>query len=230
MGIVAAGAVATGPAPAQPPGSGAEGGDPVLVDRVVAVVDEDPILMSDLERVIALGLVAEKDDESPEELRRRVLDGLIEEKLRFHELDRFGFVEVPLDEVEAQYQRIRSGFASEQAFADQLAAVGLDEQGLRQLVARQIMVLIFVQERLGPRVFVDLDSIQAYYDDELVPELRRRGAEVPPVDAVREKIRAVLRERLLDEEIESWTDELRGEADIEDFFDEVIGPTAGPGG
>jgi len=36
---------------------------------------------------------------------------------------------------------------------------------------------------------------------------------------VREKIREVLREQRLNEEIERWTEELRREADIEDYFD-----------
>ena len=34
---------------------------------------------------------------------------------------------------------------------------------LRQLVARQLMVLTYVDEQLGPRVFVSLDDINAYY-------------------------------------------------------------------
>jgi hypothetical protein len=37
---------------------------------------------------------------------------------------------------------------------------------------------------------------------------------------VREEIRAVLREMRLNEEIERWTEELRQEADIVDYFDD----------
>ena len=68
-------------------------------------------------------------------------------------------------------------------------------------------------------MFVDLDDIQRYYERELVPELRRRQASVPPLATVREEIRDLLRERRLNEEIERWTEELRREADIEDYFD-----------
>ena len=42
---------------------------------------------------------------------------------------------------------------------------------------------------------------------------------IPPVREVREAIRQVLREELLNEEIERWTDELRRDADVVDYFD-----------
>ncbi len=194
--------------------SGAE-----LVDRILAVVNDDPILASDLDRVIGLDLAERAQGESEEDFRRRVLDLLIDEKLRFQELDRFGFEEVPIEEVEAQFEAVKSRFRSTAEFERRLEKLGLDAQGLRQLIARQLMVLIYVDERLGPRVFVGLDEIRAYYNDVLTPELRSAGQPVPAIEAVREDIRAVVKEQRLNEEIERWTEELRLEADIADYFD-----------
>src|SRR5215203_2755138 len=71
------------PAPTPPP---APEGKVVLNDRVRAVVDEDPILTSDVRRVIRLGLQERNPGEADVPFRRRVLDGLIEERLRFHEI------------------------------------------------------------------------------------------------------------------------------------------------
>ncbi len=81
------------------------------------------------------------------------------------------------------------------------------------------MVMTFVEERLGPRIFVGLDDIRAYYDNELVPRMKSEGVDAPPIQEVREEIRTVLRERRLNEEIERWTEDLRDEAVIEDHFD-----------
>ena len=64
-------------------------GDKEPVDRLLAVVDDDPILESQLEQIIGIGLVEQQEGEDEERFRRRILDGLIEEKLRFHEVDRF---------------------------------------------------------------------------------------------------------------------------------------------
>jgi len=97
--------------------------------------------------------------------------------------------------------------------------LGLDEQGVRQVLARQVMVWVYVEERLGARIFVGLEDIRKYYDENLVPELEEKGNSVPPVQDVREAIRAVLREQRMNEELERWTIELLQNADIEDYFD-----------
>lgn len=189
------------------------------VDRLLAVVDDDPILESQLDQMIGIGMVEQQDAEGEARFRRRILDGLIEEKLRFHEVDRFGFAEVPVDEVEEQFEAVRDRFPDAQSFQARLQELNLNELGLRQLLARQVMVLIYVEERLGARVFVGLEEIQAYYDAVLVPQLEASKEPIPPVREVREAIRQVLREELLNEEIERWTDELRRNADVVDYFD-----------
>ena len=126
---------------------------------------------------------------------------------------------MPVDQVEEQFEAVRGRFPNERTFKARLEELGLDEQGLRQLLARQVMVLIYVEERLGARVFVGLEEIQAYYDEVLVPRLKEEDQLVPTIREVREPIRQVLREELLNEEIERWTDELRRDADVVDYFD-----------
>jgi hypothetical protein len=198
---------------------GAEAVAPRLVDRVVAVVDEDPILASDVERAVALRLVERSPGEPDEQLRRRALDGLIEQRLRLHEIARFGLEEASLDEVERQFARLRAEFADEAAWRAELERLGLDEGGVRQLLARQLSILAYVEERLGPRIFVGVEEIRRHYDEELVPALAAEGRSPPPIEEVRESIRAVLRERRLNEEIERWTAELRAAADVVDLLE-----------
>ena len=186
----------------------------VLQDRVLAVVDEDPILASDVDRVIKLGLMKPNPGEADAAFRRRVLDALVEERLRFHEIDRYGFEQVPVEEIEAQVARIRQNFPEDAAFRQALKEVGLDLKSLRQLVARQLLVLAYVDERLGARVFVSLDDISRYYRGVLTPQMQRQGQTPPPLEEVREQIREVLKQQKLNQELENWTEELREEADI----------------
>lgn len=197
--------------PAQP--------DLELRDRILAVVDEDPILSSDVDRSIALGLAERREDEGERAFRRRVLSSIIDQRVRLHEVARFGIEQVPVEEIEAQVDEIRSRFPSEEALRERLAEVGLDLPGLRQLVARQLSVWIYFEEFLGPRIFVSLEDIRTYYEETLVPELEARGAPVPPIDEVREDIRGLLKERRLNRAIEERTEELRREADVLTFFD-----------
>jgi len=193
---------------------------PVLKDRIVAVVDEDPILASDIERDAGLGLVARNPGESDTAYRRRILGLLVEQRLRFHEIDRFGLVQVPVDQVEKNLAEIRSRFPDPAAYQRRLKELGLSENGLKQLVTRQLMVLTYVDERLGPRVFVSLDDIRAYYRDVMTPELAKKHQPIPPLEDVRETIREVLREQRLNQEIDRWTEELRSKANTANYFDQ----------
>jgi len=191
----------------------------LLRDRIVAVVDEDPILSSDLDRSITLGLVARNDGESDKAFRRRVLETLIDQRVRFHEVTRFGLEQVPVSEIEDQVEAIRSRFPSAKEFQQRLQDVGLDLESLRQLVARQLMVWTYFEEFLGPRIFVSLEDIREYYEQTLTPTLEDHGQPVPPIEQVREQIRQVLKEQRLNEAIDSRTEELRREADIVNYFD-----------
>jgi len=213
----------TAAASSQAPGASSTASAPrklTLRDRIVAVVDEDPILSSDLDRAITLGLVARRDDESDQAFRRRALDTLIDQRVRFHEVTRFGLEQVPVSQIEDQVEAIRSRFPSEEEFRRRLADVGLDRESLRQLVARQLMVWTYFEEFLGPRIFVSLEDIRDYYEQPLTPTLEPHGQPVPPIEQVREEIRQVLKEQRLNEAIESKTEELRREADIVNYFDD----------
>jgi hypothetical protein len=210
-----AAAQAAKPAAKKPPAAtSATAGKAKLQDRVLAVVDDDPILDSDVERVVRLGLDAPKPGESEDSFRRRVIDEMIDQRLQFHEIDRFGFGQVPVDEIEKRVAALRARFPSDAAFQKALKDVGLDLKGLRQLVTRQLLVLTYVDERLGPSVFVTPDDINRYYRDVLTPEMRKRGQSPPPVDDLRESIRETLKQQKMTQQMESWTKGLRDKADI----------------
>jgi hypothetical protein len=201
------------PAPAKP-APPAAAGPATLRDRVLAVVDEDPVLASDVERAIRLGLEQPRPGEADERFRRRVLDALIDQRLQFHEIDRFNFEQVPVDEIQKRVADIRSRFPDEAAFQKALKEVGLDPKTLRQLVARQLLVLTYVDERLGARVFVGSDELNRYYREVLTPEMQKRGQQPPPLEDVREDIRETLKQQKMTQEMAKWTQELRNKADI----------------
>lgn len=194
--------------------------EPRLVDRIVAVVDQTPIFHSEIEQVIDLGLVERTEGESLDALRRRVLSELIDQRLRAQQVGRFGTRTVSIEEIETAVAELRAAYPSEEAFEEQLRRASATVEELRQIVARQLAEVDYVDRRLGPRVFISLEDIQSYYDEELVPALKEQGTEPPPLSEVRETIREVLRERRLNEEIERWTGELRREADIQILIDD----------
>ncbi len=210
------------PAAPQAAQSSQPAGPAKLQDRIVAVVNEDPILESEIDRAIILGLQQPKEGENERAFRRRVLDTLIEDRLRLHEIDRFGFMQVAVEDVDEYLAEIRSRFATEEEYQSALQKAGISQRALRQLVARQLMTLTFVEERLGPRVFVSLEDINEYYRNTLTPEMQRRSQAVPPIEDVREDIRVVLKEQKLTREIQSWTTTLRKNANVNVYFDRPL--------
>lgn len=212
-------AASPAPAPVATPAAAS-----VLKDKVLAVVDEDPVLASDVDRVVKLGLLPPNPGETAEQHRKRVLNSIVEERLRFHEIDRYGLEQVPVDDIEKAVTKVRAGFKDEASFQKAIKEVGLTPKGLRQLMARQLLVLTYVDERLGPRVFVTFDDINKYYRTVLTPEMQKKGQPTPPLEDVREDIREVLKQQKLTQELQTWTSELRAKADV------VIYPEQGPGG
>lgn len=195
-------------------------GERRLVDRIVAIVDQAPIFQSEIDQVVELGLVQRGEGESLDGLRRRVLSELIDQRLRAQGVGRLGTRTVSIEEIETAVAELRATFEDEEAFEEQLRRSNTTLEELRQIFARQLAVVDYVDRRLGPRVFVSLEDIQTYYDEELVPALREQGTEPPPLSEVRETVREVLRERRLNEEIERWTRELRREADVQILVDD----------
>ncbi len=221
--MLATAAMSAAAAPLPPAAGGSQ--RPVLKDRVLAVVDDDPILASDLERAIAVGQLHPNPGEAEKAFQRRVLEDLVAQRLRFHEIDRYGLEQVPVDQIEKHVAEVRARFKDEATFRRQLKEVGLDEAALRQMMARQLEVLAFVDERLGPQVFVGLDDIARYYRDVLTPQLQKQHLAVPPLEEEREQIREVLRQQRLTDEIDRWTEELRRKANLVYYFDQ---PGGGP--
>jgi peptidyl-prolyl cis-trans isomerase SurA len=218
--LAAAVAIAASPSAArQAPTAAAQPADASLRDRIVAVVDGDPILQSDVDRAMVLAGIARGNGAGEGEQRRKVLDGLVEERLRIHEVERYGFEQVPVEMIGKQVEAIRTKLGSDEELRRRLQALGMTMEGLEQLVAQQLQVLVYVDELLGARVFVGLEEIEAYYQRTLAPQLRAEGKPVPPLDEVREQIREVLRQQRLNEELQRWTAELRRRADVQDYFD-----------
>jgi hypothetical protein len=192
---------------------------PQLADRIVAVVDGDPILATDIERAIVLGGVERRPGETRQQLHRRVLDGLIEQRLRVHEVERYGFEQVPVEMIAEQVGAIRARFRSEEDFRARLRGLGMQLEGLEQLVAQQLQVMVYVDELLGARVFIGVEEIDAHYQRVLLPRLQAEGKPVPPLEEVREEIRELLRQERLNQELARWTAELRRLADVRDHLE-----------
>jgi hypothetical protein len=184
---------------------------PEMLDRIVARVENDIILLSEMQELAAYQQLLEGRAEPQDKLLRR----LIEQWVVRSEAQSAQFPSPEAREVDAEMDQIRSRFATPQAYNERLAAVGLSPQVLRRLVEQQFYLARFLDYKFRPAVQVEDEAITKYYQDELVPALQARGQTAPPLDDVREQIRDLLTERGINERADSWFEETESRLQIE---------------
>ena len=197
-------------------GGGLQPAIAATVDRVAAVVDRQAIAVSEVTQMVETRFFPRTAGQSEDDYRRGVLDSLIAQTLRYRDVERFGAPQdIPKDSIEGRLLEIQKRFASPAEFtaALQQAELSLDE--FRALVKRQLQVEAYIQERFAPLVFIPNEDIDAYYRGTWSQQRRARGLAIPPISDVREEIRTLLRSDRLQQEVATWTTQLRARANVD---------------
>ncbi len=186
----------TAPAPpAAPPGRG-----PLLVDRVIAVVDEEAILQSELEREVAIWKLEQSQegrDAGTDEaaVRAEVLQRLVESKLMIAAA-REAEIEVDDEEiqrdVDGNVDELVRHFGSQAALAAELARNGMNLADYRTRTANQVRdrryMSAVVNRFVRSHIEVREDEVAAYWaahGDEVpaAPDSVRLASILVPVEA-----------------------------------------------
>jgi hypothetical protein len=186
----------------------------VTVDRIAAVVDRQVLTVSEISQLVEIRFfprLAKSDDDH----RREVLDALIAQALRYRDVERFGAEDITRDAIEARIEEMERRFASEAQFTAALARAELTLDEVRALAKRQLQVESYIQERFAPLVFVSAEDIEEYYRGPWTRQRRERGLAVPPLAEVRDEVRDAVRSTRLQDEIDKWTAQLRGRANVD---------------
>lgn len=188
-----------------------------IIDRVAATIDRQVLTVSEIDQMVTIRFFPRREGVSDDEHRREVLEALIAQALRFRDVERFGAQEIPKDSIEARMKEIEGRFPSAEAFADAMRRAELTPDEVRALVKRQLQVEAHIEAIFAPVVVVLSDEIEAYYRGPWREQRRERGLPVPPLAEVREEIRALLKSSRLQQEIETWTAQLRARANVDVF-------------
>jgi SurA-like protein len=201
-----------------------------VIDRIVATVNDHIILQSDWDEGLCyeallsgrtLSLFTDDD-------RRAVLDRLIDQELLGEQMKSASFQHASEAEAVAQVAEARKLYpeaATSEGWQTVLAKYGLTEKGLVAHVQQQIDLIRLVDAHLRPAVQIDSKSIEAYYREKFVPQLKQSGAGDVPLADVSAKIRELLTEQKVNELMVSWLTSLRSESKVS-----VPGSSESPGG
>ncbi|HET6934123.1 MAG TPA: SurA N-terminal domain-containing protein, partial [Candidatus Angelobacter sp.] len=199
---------------------GAAAASAQVVDRMVAVVNKRVILESELDQNVRVEclLQGKSLDKFSAAERAAVLDQMIDRALLEQQIMTADVLDPTPPEVAAQLSQVRQQVANantDEGWKAALAAYGLSQQDVEEHLISEFRLLRFVDLRFRGLVRVDKNAVTAYYQEKFLPELRRRGAQEPPLSQVSEQIEKILAEQSIDQMLGRWLETLRAQAHIE---------------
>jgi len=185
-----------------------------VLDRIVATVNNHIILQSEWQDAVRYeAFVSGRglDQLQPAD-RKAALDRLIDQELLREQMRSSGFPHASGEEVEKRIQEIRKqypGAETEAGWQAALVRYGLTENELKKRVALQVDLMGLIDTRLRPNVVIDPKSIESYYNQELLPQLRQSGAQQVSLAEVSPKIKELLTQQKMNQMLVAWLQDLR---------------------
>ena len=199
--------------PGGPPGGAARRqAEGEVIDRMLAVVAGDLIMMSDVTAAVEFGLVPFT---AGPDVTRTVLSQLIDRSLMLAEVDRYAPPEPSRDAVDREYAVVRERFSSQEHFATALARYGIDDSSLRATLRANLRLRAYLEQRFTSVPPLD-EEVAEYYRTHL-DRFSRSGRPLP-LDEVRAD---VIQAYALDRRqamVAEWLGGLRRRASITDVY------------
>jgi hypothetical protein len=188
-----------------------------IVDRVVANVNGHVVLQSDWEQELAVE--AFSNDRDPDSFtsaeRNAALDRLIDQELLREQLR--PSQPPPAAQVAARVAEVRKlhpDCAIDQGWHAKLQRYGLTQRALEKRLGDQIQLMKLVEDRLRPSIQIDQQAVETYYNDQLLPNMKRTGSPATPLPEVFGRIKDLLAEQKMNELLSGWLASLRSGSHI----------------
>jgi hypothetical protein len=187
-----------------------------IVDRIVATVNGQIILQSDWEDEIRYEAFVAKRPFASED-RKAALDRLIDQELLREQMHAPDSSPPSDQEVQNEVQKIRKQYenaGTEDARSSLLAIHRLNEGEFRRRVTLQLQLARLVDTRLRPAANISSKSIESYYNQELLPQLRQSGAKEVPLAEVTPQIKELLTQQKINQLLVAWLRDLHAGSEI----------------
>jgi hypothetical protein len=186
-----------------------------IVDRLVAIVGEQAITLSDVRAVRTLGLSLRGEAAPPaasEPTDETIVGKLIERELMRAEVERFGMPQPPADVLNARVQTVRGHYSTAAAWTAALDGCGLSESRFRAWLADDWRIDQYLQQRFDAAAQPTDEEVLQYYQSrerEFAVEGRPRPFEEVQ-DEARRRLTDARRRTLVDE----WLTGLRRRTEV----------------
>jgi hypothetical protein len=209
---------------AQNPAQAAPPANAVVLDRVVAVVNNQAILASDVDDEVRLavldpGGVGQGVLTPKRALEQLISRALIQQQIRQEDAQAAEPTQAEVDARLAVIRRevpacVHFNCASEQGWKAFLVAHGLNPQRVESYLRYRVQILRFIELRFRQGIRIAPEEIEKYYRETLLPQYAP-GEAIPPLDKVAPRIEEILLERQVNVLFDGWLRNLRKQGDVE---------------
>jgi peptidyl-prolyl cis-trans isomerase SurA len=188
-----------------------------VVDRVIANVNGHVVLQSDWEREVVFEAFSNgRDPDSFTSAERKAaLDRLIDQELLREQVR--PSQPAPAEQVAARVAEVRKlnpDCATDESWGAKLQRYGLTQSALEKRLSDEIQLMKLVEDRLRPAIQIDQRAVETYYNDQLLPNLKKAGDRAKPLTEVFGRIKDLLAEKKMNELLTGWLASLRSGSHI----------------
>jgi len=169
----------------------------------VAVVNGIAISQEDFDREI-LGIQEQSasrgeklDDAGFAEIRKKVLEKLIDSELLYQESKKIG-ITVDDSAVDEQYAKLKGQFPNEEEFIKELVKVNLNEASLKSQIKQAMMIQQYIDKEFVQKITVSEEELKAFFEAFL-----------------KERIEKNLKQEKIQNEISKFIEKLKEKATVE---------------
>ncbi|SDE87882.1 peptidylprolyl isomerase [Terriglobus roseus] len=188
-----------------------------VVDRIVAIVNGDLVLESDVEEEERFSKLYPYGEDETKPPREQAITRLIDRTLVVQQLGGFPQVAISDDEVNKEEADLRKDLpacahadcASEAGWKKLLEQSGFTEEELHDRLKLRAQVTHFIEQRFRSGIRIGDQQIEDYYNNTLLPQYAKQKATAPPLDSIRDRIEEILLQEQVSTLLDSWLKTLR---------------------
>lgn len=192
------------------------------LDRVVAIVNEDLILDSDVNEELRIQAFDPYRTSSEKLSNDRALERLINRALILQQLKLQPEDEPSDAEVNKEIDQLRRDIPAcaqyhcqtKEGWDHFLADNGFTEASFFTRWKERMDVLSFIEDRFQLGVNITPEQVQTYYDKTLLPEYARQRAPAPKLNTISNQIRQVLLQQQISNLLQDWLKSLRAQGSV----------------
>lgn len=186
-------------------------GNVQVIDRILAVVDEEVITLTDV-RIAEAFQIFSLDEKDGEPLPIQILNRFIDQKIILHMASEQ--IAIPEREMNDSVRMIADRFTPAQ-MTEMFARFGLTWSGLSLYIRESLLFEKAIYNKFSRSVFVSLEEIEGYYSGIYVPERRRNNLEIQPMLDILDTIETNIRREKITTQVRDWLRTLRRQANIQ---------------